>query len=234
MVDKPKKATSKPKKLKSGLTNFRGKKFGFLEVIGLHSRSGKYAKWKVKCTAKGCGKVFIVAHYVLARKIPKTHCGCQSGGLPKKYKREYHSWWDAKNRCHNPKHPSYPFYGAQGVRMCEEWRKGFEYFLKDVGPAPKGFTLDRINPHGNYEPTNCRWADDLTQARNKKGSKYVVHPKTGKRVLAAALADEYGVTYQTLRAWMVKKGLWYDPAAKTEDIKPSSSGKNGLSKASDE
>ena len=37
-----------------------------------------------------------------------------------------------------------------------------------MGNRPEGFTLDRIDPNGNYEPTNCRWADDETQRKNKR------------------------------------------------------------------
>ena len=200
------------KKLKSGLTNLKGKKIGFLLVLQKMQRVK--AAWKVKCTAKDCGKVLIVPHYVLMRKEPKTHCGCQRGGLPKKFPREYHSWWDAKSRCHNPEHPSYPSYGAKGIRMCDRWRESFENFFTDMGPCAKGLSLDRIDPHGNYEPRKSdgtlqtRWADDLTQARNKKSSKYIKHPKTGEPVLAAALADEMGITYQKLRGLMIEKGNW--------------------------
>jgi hypothetical protein len=29
-------------------------------------------------------------------------------------------------------------------------------------------TLDRINPNGHYEPTNCRWATPKIQATNQR------------------------------------------------------------------
>jgi hypothetical protein len=43
----------------------------------------------------------------------------------------------------------------------------FENFLADMGEKPDGMTLDRINNDGNYEPSNCRWADSVTQRGNR-------------------------------------------------------------------
>lgn len=44
---------------------------------------------------------------------------------------------------------------------------GFERFLACVGPRPsKKHTLDRIDPHGIYEPGNIRWATLKVQRRN--------------------------------------------------------------------
>lgn len=77
-----------------------------------------------------------------------------------------------KERCYNPKHPSYKYYGACLVKVCDRWLESFENFYEDMGERPVGnYSIDRIDGYGNYEPSNCRWADDYTQARNKN-SKY--------------------------------------------------------------
>ncbi len=57
--------------------------------------------------------------------------------------------------------------------FCERWKPNsagdiFRNFIDDMGPRPVGKTLDRINPQGHYEPTNCRWADAKEQDNNQR------------------------------------------------------------------
>ena len=75
-------------------------------------------------------------------------------------------------RCRNPNNHDYRWYGALGVRVCERWAS-FENFYADMG-EPNGLTLDRIDPRGNYEPENCRWATWDVQRVNKRAN--VDHP----------------------------------------------------------
>ena len=73
------------------------------------------------------------------------------------------------NRCYNPDNKCYPLYGGAGVRVCDRWRASLQDFLDDMGPRPSpDHSIDRIDPFGNYELDNCRWADRKTQARNKR------------------------------------------------------------------
>jgi hypothetical protein len=82
---------------------------------------------------------------------------------------EYWAWANMKQRCHNPRHPNFFRYGACGVRVCERWRRSFTAFLADVGPRPgPGYTLDRIDNLGNYEPGNVRWATWTVQNGNRR------------------------------------------------------------------
>lgn len=52
--------------------------------------------------------------------------------------------------------------------MCEKWKNSFEEFYKDMGDAPRGHTLDRIENSRGYEPGNCRWANKKQQSDNSQ------------------------------------------------------------------
>ena len=78
---------------------------------------------------------------------------------------EYIIWKAMKARCKNPNNK---YYGAKGIKVCDRWVNSFENFISDMGKKPEGFSIDRINGTGNYEPSNCRWADKETQIKNRK------------------------------------------------------------------
>ena len=81
---------------------------------------------------------------------------------------EYVAWMNMLARCRNAKHPRFKQYGAKGVTVCERWLK-FENFIADMGKKPSpDLTLDRINPEGNYEPSNCRWISFDENRRNRR------------------------------------------------------------------
>lgn len=80
---------------------------------------------------------------------------------------EYQSWRAMKERCTNTRHPSYKRYGGRGIKICSEWTRSFQRFYDDLGPRPgESYSLDRIDPNGNYEPDNCRWATSSQQSIN--------------------------------------------------------------------
>lgn len=79
----------------------------------------------------------------------------------------HYTWNGIFLRCYYPSINSYNVYGGRGIKVCKRWRD-FRLFLQDMGPRPKGYQLDRINPNGDYKPSNCRWVTTAEQARNKR------------------------------------------------------------------
>jgi len=70
-------------------------------------------------------------------------------------------------RCYDSNSPNYKYYGAKGVKVCQEWHD-FEAFYADMGVCPSDFhSLDRIDSNGDYSPSNCRWATSDVQHANR-------------------------------------------------------------------
>lgn len=162
-----------------------GKQFELLTVIGFYERN-KHRKsvWKCLCA---CGKNTLAISSELKNGHKKS-CGCLNGeshgwhGTP-----EYNAWKAMKGRCYNQNKKSFLLYGGRGIKVCDRWLNSFKNFLKDMGkrPSPR-HSLDRINVDGDYEPNNCRWADDSVQNANKRfktehrSSEYIGVCKNGK------------------------------------------------------
>lgn len=191
--------------------NLLGKKFGRLTVVSANF-SKKTSSWDCICD---CGKYAVVSSGNLKNGNSKS-CGClhidiisNNGkhGHAKKgaFTAEYYSYIAMKTRCYNKNSKAYIRYGGRGIKVCESWLNGFDNFLKDMGLKPtKSHSLERLNVNGNYEKSNCIWATDEQQARNKRNS--VIVNYNGVTKTMTEWARELGVNSGGVSK-MLKRGV---------------------------
>jgi len=162
------------------LIDLTGTAFGRLTVIERTSdRVPGRPRWLCRCQ---CGRDAVVAGDPL-RKGDIRSCGClrlerlrtaiTTHGHAARGNRHplYVTWCGMRARCNRPRDPEYANYGERGITVCQRWEgpDGFPNFLADMGDKPSSaHSIDRINVDGDYEPSNCRWADPITQANNKR------------------------------------------------------------------
>lgn len=110
--------------------------------------------------------------------------------------RTYLAWRNLRSRCLNPNNASFKHYGARGISVCAEWLNDFDQFFEDMGEAPEGLTLERIDNELGYSPTNCVWASVRDQLNNQRRNVRVTHQ--GLTLTIAQWASKLGVEYDTL------------------------------------
>jgi hypothetical protein len=110
---------------------------------------------------------------------------------------EYRAWIEMRRRCaDNPDRP-YPDYAGRGIKVCDRWQESFEAFFSDMGHRPgPGYSVERNDCNGNYEPDNCRWATQLEQARNRRNSLRLTYQ--GRTMCAVLWSEEVKLPYATL------------------------------------
>lgn len=115
----------------------------------------------------------------------------------------YRMWWGMICRCKHPVTNNYDSYGGRGISVCDRWLK-FENFYADMGDRPEGFTLERRDTNGNYEPGNCYWTTNRDQQRNKRTNVKV--DWNGQNWILADLCCHLGI-YSTHIYRVMKRGL---------------------------
>lgn len=208
-----------------------GKTFGELTVVKFVQTDDRMTHWLCKCS---CGNEILVysghlksghttkcnnpSHKIgrkcseeTKRKIGKAntkHSGCQE--------RLYRVWSSMLNRCNNPNEFAYKWYGARGIKVCNEWLDyaTFRQWALSSGYDDSAEThmcsIDRIDGNGNYCPENCRWVDAKAQSNNRKSNVLLTYK--GKTQTMMQWAEETGVPYQRIqqrlnRGWGVQRAI---------------------------
>lgn len=169
-----------------------GQRFGRLVVT---SQSGTQCKKKLWLCVCDCGNTATATTGALRSGNTKS-CSCYKRDLStthgKHNTQTYLRWQSMLNRCRQSQYAAY--YGH--VSVAPGWHC-FETFLRDMGECPDGMTLDRIDPNGNYEPGNCRWATRATQARNTRRRKE--YRFDGLSMSLIEWAERVGMPHERLR-----------------------------------
>ena len=112
-------------------------------------------------------------------------------------------------RCTQPKCNGYGSYGGRGIKVCDRWKE-LSSFVEDMGlRSSLRHQIDRIDPNGNYEPSNCRWLTDSEQQRNRRDN--VVLSAFGRTQCLAAWVAETGMDRNVLDR-RVKSGMTLEVA----------------------
>lgn len=173
------------------------------DVLVMRLRSGR-------TTSCGCAQLAQRAangHRTISQAQAKNvkHGYLKGGRRP-----EYRVWQGILERCLKSKHKSYKDYGGRGIKVCQRWLK-FENFIADMGDRPSGrHSIERRDNNGDYEPSNCYWAEKWQQERNSRGNHNITF--NGKTQCLTDWAHELGIKQRTLitrlhRGWSVERAF---------------------------
>lgn len=153
----------------------------------------KYGKWTIigdggkrKCGARmflcqcECGRKCKVEINKILDNDSRGCKFCCCGAHLKKHglckTKIYQKWEDIKKLCNCPTRKNYKYFGAKGIKVCEEWNNNFEAFYEWVEKtrSDESLVLDRIDKNGDFSPENCTW---VTKEQRMKDIGYIQRGK---------------------------------------------------------
>jgi len=191
-----------------------GERFGRLVVAEMVRHDVKRGAYFFSCVCD-CGKLSVVREDCFRTGNTRS-CGCLqpesvhvTHGMHST--RTYRIWAGLVSRCKNMTGKKAHLYAAKGIRVCKDWLI-FDGFLRDMGQAPEGMSIERVDGSGNYEPSNCRWATPKEQANNTSKNRIVSYGE--RNMTISQWAEETGIKANTLvyrlrRGWAIDRALGY-------------------------
>ena len=207
----------------SKLIDLTGQKFGCWTVLSRAKNSLQgHSRWLCECD---CGTQRVVLGNSL-RRGESTNCGCVAKEKLRKINTKhnkkrhplYSVWIGMKKRCLNKNDHAYMYYGGRGVTIHNEWINHFQSFYNWAikNGYKRNLTLDRIDVNGNYEPSNCRWTDKKTQARNRRSNFNITYNNETKCL--TEWSEILGINRGTLKS-RILRSKWSIEKAFTTPIK---------------
>lgn len=147
-----------------------GTQFDRLTVVDGIETKGKDGQYQVLVQCS-CGIQKYVNNNCLLNGLTRS-CGClqkesrRKHGKGKIPSHEYRAWIYIKRVCYDLNHPYYKIYGGCGIKVAPEWQNNFEQFERDMGLAPPGTVLYRIDLEGDFAPGNCQWIERKTHQQH--------------------------------------------------------------------
>ena len=192
------------------MSDLIGMRFGRLVVTErMPSTPRGHSMWRCSCDCGGTKDILGTS----LRKGATKSCGCLNAEIlrnrflthGKTDTRTWRIWRGMFTRCNNENAVSFKHYGGRGIRVCDAWHE-FAGFLADMGECPDGCSIDRIDPNGNYEPGNCRWATNKQQQNNRRDNRFL--SAFGKTQTVSQWCEELNLSSSTV--WLrISKG-WPD------------------------
>jgi hypothetical protein len=193
-----------------------GQKFGRLTALcRIGKTKGRISIWECQCE---CGQKHNAIISQLRNGTVKS-CGClQRVDHPVAKERLFNIWQGMRQRCNNPNANFYEYYGAKGVKICQEWNeyKAFKQWAVENG-YDEGLSIDRIDVDGGYNPNNCRWISLREQQSNKSNNVFVLYQD--EDITLAELSRRTGLSLPMLHrryhAGYTGEKLWQTTHLKT-------------------
>lgn len=131
--------------------------------------------------------------------------------LDRKIKLLRQKWYNFMDRCYN-KNNEHDYYGR--ITVCDSWRNDSSEFIKWglLTGYNEGDYIDRIDPNGNYEPSNCRWVDFMLSQQNKRNTNLITYQ--GVSLYAEDWSNALGYSRNTVYMRINEYG--YDPITALE------------------
>lgn len=202
-----------------------GVRFGRLTILAIGKPPGTYVYTAVCRCDCGTGPLKVRIQALVSGHT--IGCGCARGAHLRTHGLSrhplYNVWIHMIKRCSDPKNAAFQNYGGRGIRVCERWSK-FENFFADMERAYRpGLTIDREDNDGDYEPSNCRWANDVQQSENRRVAISLTFD--GRTQSLKAWAKELSFNYSTLRnrvqlyGWPAERALTTAAATQSENMR---------------
>jgi len=179
--------------------------------------NGKLSR-RINCKCDCGNEVTVLLNSLYHGKVKSCGCLQKEKTTEAHYKhgasktRLHNIWTKMHERCEKEYCKQYKYYGARGIKVCDEWQEfvPFRDWAMNNG-YKKDLTIERINVNGSYCPENCCWISSSEQMRNRTDRAWYTY--NGKTQLLVDWAKDLDTDVRTLWArihvlgWSVEDAL---------------------------